>query len=194
MLLKPRCAILLSVLFVLAFGFQSDCLGQDGGQVIVGEITVVHTSTIDSAPVIYESAIPNASQFVNGGVVDSQYTVTTPATTTYAESYPVAVANPINVTPVVVGQQFPAVAAEAVVPQSSSSITTRYVNGVATYFSNDYGYEGPGDMRTHLWNDHKQEMMAYGFVRAQVESMSPETAQKWHNFFHGTEGLPTEKQ
>jgi hypothetical protein len=60
--------------------------------------------------------------------------------------------------------------------------------------SPDYGYSGPGDMRTHLWNDHQGEMSANGWTQAQVETMSLATAQKWHNYFHGTQGLPSERQ
>ena len=56
--------------------------------------------------------------------------------------------------------------------------------------SPNYGYEGPGDMRTHLWNDHGDELKANGVSEEQLNSMSMETVQKWHNFFHGTEGRP----
>ncbi len=56
--------------------------------------------------------------------------------------------------------------------------------------SPDYGYEGPGDMRTHLWNDHSDDLMANGVSRSQLDMMSMETVQKWHNFFHGSEGRP----
>lgn len=56
--------------------------------------------------------------------------------------------------------------------------------------SPDYGYEGPGDMRYHLWNDHGDELKSNGVSEKQLNSMSMATVQKWHNFFHGTEGRP----
>jgi len=54
----------------------------------------------------------------------------------------------------------------------------------------NYGYAGPGDMRTHLWNDHKSELEANGVSQSQLNSMSMATVQKWHNFFHGSGGRP----
>ena len=56
----------------------------------------------------------------------------------------------------------------------------------------NYGYSGPGDMRTHLWNDHANDLKANGVSRAQLDSMSMASVQKWHNFFHGTEGRPSQ--
>ena len=53
-----------------------------------------------------------------------------------------------------------------------------------------YGYSGPGDMRTHLWNDHADDLKANGISEEQLNSMPMETVQKWHNFFHGTQGKP----
>ena len=58
--------------------------------------------------------------------------------------------------------------------------------------SPDYGYKGPGDMRTHLWKDHGEDLKANGVSKDQLEAMSMETVQKWHNFFHGTQGRPQE--
>ena len=57
-------------------------------------------------------------------------------------------------------------------------------------FNPNYGYSGPGDMRTHLWKDHGDDLKANGVSKNQLMSMSTETVQKWHNFFHGTEGRP----
>jgi len=56
--------------------------------------------------------------------------------------------------------------------------------------SKDYGYAGPGDMRTHLWAAHRNELQANGVSQAQLNSMPMATVQKWHNFFHGSEGKP----
>ena len=56
--------------------------------------------------------------------------------------------------------------------------------------SKDYGYAGPGDMRTHLWAAHRNELQANGVSQAQLNSMPMSTVQKWHNFFHGSEGRP----
>jgi hypothetical protein len=56
--------------------------------------------------------------------------------------------------------------------------------------SPDYGYEGPGDMRTHLWEHHGDDLKANGVSKSQLDAMSMETVQKWHNFFHGSEGRP----
>ena len=54
----------------------------------------------------------------------------------------------------------------------------------------NYGYSGPGDMRTHLWNDHADDLKANGISEEQLNSMPMEIVQKWHNFFHGTQGKP----
>ena len=56
----------------------------------------------------------------------------------------------------------------------------------------NYGYSGPGDMRTHLWKDHANDLKANGVSRAQLDSMPMTSVQKWHNFFHGTEGRPSQ--
>lgn len=56
--------------------------------------------------------------------------------------------------------------------------------------SKDYSYAGPGDMRTHLWDAHRNELQANGVSQAQLNSMPMATVQKWHNFFHGSEGRP----
>ena len=55
---------------------------------------------------------------------------------------------------------------------------------------NDVGYIGPGDMRTHLWNDHSSDLLANGITNATLMSMPMAKVQKWHNFFHGTEDQP----
>ena len=55
---------------------------------------------------------------------------------------------------------------------------------------NDFGYEGPGDMRTHLWNGHARELIENGFTEHKVMAMTAAEAQKWHNHFHGAEGSP----
>jgi len=60
------------------------------------------------------------------------------------------------------------------------------------YISPDYGYAGPGDMRTHLWNDHSADLKANGVSQEKLMSMPMATVQKWHNFFHGTQGRPQE--
>ena len=59
-----------------------------------------------------------------------------------------------------------------------------------TLISKDYGYAGPGDMRTHLWAAHRNELQANGVSQGQLNSMPMATVQKWHNFFHGSEGRP----
>lgn len=56
----------------------------------------------------------------------------------------------------------------------------------------NYGYAGPGDMRTHLWNDHASDLRANGVSRDRLNSMSMATVQKWHNFFHGAQGRPSQ--
>ena len=58
------------------------------------------------------------------------------------------------------------------------------------YQSTDIGYEGPGDMRNHLWNDHKEDLGKEGIDQDTLMSMPMQKVQKWHNFFHGTEGKP----
>ena len=72
--------------------------------------------------------------------------------------------------------------------------TSDEFGGLPVIVDPNYGYKGPGDMRTHLWNDHHSEMSDNGFTEAQVLSMSLDTAQKWHNYFHGTQGLPSERE
>lgn len=69
-----------------------------------------------------------------------------------------------------------------------SDIHGQQVGGVI--ISPDYGYEGPGDMRYHLWNDHGDDLKASGVSKSQLDAMSMEKVQKWHNFFHGTQGRP----
>jgi len=65
--------------------------------------------------------------------------------------------------------------------------------GVMEHIINpNYGYSGPGDMRTHLWKDHASDLQANGVSLAKLKSMSMESVQKWHNFFHGTEGRPSQ--
>ena len=207
---------------VLFFGFHAQSFGQHYGQVTAAD-TVFQDGTFHSIPLAHVNAIPNANEFANGHVMDSGFMSSNPTVLPIiapAETYPVTVpapmvdplmvAHPINVDSYVVGQQipvsvgqeypvgaaqeFPIVSDEPGVAQRPSTPEIQYINGVPTIFSSDVDYAGPGDMRTHLWNDHKQEMEAYGFTRAQVESMSLQTAQKWHNFFHGSEGLPSETQ
>ena len=54
----------------------------------------------------------------------------------------------------------------------------------------DYGYKGPGDMRTHLWNAHSSELIANGITENRIMAMTVPEVQQWHNFFHGVEGSP----
>ena len=54
----------------------------------------------------------------------------------------------------------------------------------------DYGYLGPGDMRTHLWNAHSQELIANGITEYKIMAMTVPEVQQWHNYFHGVEGSP----
>lgn len=54
----------------------------------------------------------------------------------------------------------------------------------------NFGYSGPGDMRTHLWNDHAADLRANGVSQGQLMSMSMATVQRWHNYFHGSQGRP----
>ena len=55
---------------------------------------------------------------------------------------------------------------------------------------NDFGYMGPGDMRTHLWNSHAKELIANGITEYTLMAMAQTEVQKWHNHFHGVEGSP----
>ena len=55
---------------------------------------------------------------------------------------------------------------------------------------NDFGYLGPGDMRTHLWNSHSTELIANGITEFKLMAMTVPEVQKWHNYFHGAEGSP----
>ena len=54
----------------------------------------------------------------------------------------------------------------------------------------DYGYLGPGDMRTHLWNGHSNELIENGITENKLMAMSVPEVQKWHNHFHGVDGSP----
>lgn len=54
----------------------------------------------------------------------------------------------------------------------------------------DVGYNGPGDMRTHLWNDHSSDLEGNGISHETLMSMPIASVQKWHNYFHGTESAP----
>lgn len=56
--------------------------------------------------------------------------------------------------------------------------------------SRDYGYLGPGDMRTHLWNGHANELIENGITENKLMAMTVPEVQKWHNYFHGAEGSP----
>ena len=55
---------------------------------------------------------------------------------------------------------------------------------------NDYGYLGPGDMRTHLWNAHSKALIENGITENKLFAMTVPEVQKWHNHFHGVEGSP----
>lgn len=59
-----------------------------------------------------------------------------------------------------------------------------------TIFLKDVGYDGPGDMRTHLWKDHSSDLQGNGISHETLMSMPLESVQKWHNYFHGTEAAP----
>ena len=61
------------------------------------------------------------------------------------------------------------------------------VNGTGI---NDFGYLGPGDMRTHLWNAHSKELIENGITENKLMAMTQPEVQKWHNHFHGAEGSP----
>ena len=54
----------------------------------------------------------------------------------------------------------------------------------------DFGYLGPGDMRTHLWNAHANELIENGITEHKLMAMTVPEVQKWHNYFHGVEGSP----
>lgn len=56
--------------------------------------------------------------------------------------------------------------------------------------SKDVGYEGPGDMRTHLWSDHASDLQREGISQGILMAMPLPLVQQWHNYFHGTEGSP----
>ncbi len=60
----------------------------------------------------------------------------------------------------------------------------------AGIFLKDVGYNGPGDMRTHLWRDHSSDLEENGISHETLMSMPIESVQKWHNYFHGTEHAP----
>ena len=56
--------------------------------------------------------------------------------------------------------------------------------------SGDFGYIGPGDMRTHLWNSHAKELIENGITEFKLMAMTVPEVQQWHNHFHGMEGSP----
>jgi hypothetical protein len=49
------------------------------------------------------------------------------------------------------------------------------------------GYAGPGDLRTHLWNDHSTDLQAIGISYNQLYAVSMDQIQQWHNQFHAAE-------
>ena len=51
----------------------------------------------------------------------------------------------------------------------------------------DFGYLGPGDMRTHLWNAHSTELIENGITEHKLMAMTVPEVQEWHNRFHGAE-------
>ncbi len=102
----------------------------------------------------------------------------------YPETYTVQAANYSD----------PFSGSEMIYADAAPLATSSEHGGLPVIVDPNYGYQGPGDMRTHLWNDHHSEMSDNGFTEAQVLSMSLDTAQKWHNYFHGTQGLPSERE
>ena len=54
----------------------------------------------------------------------------------------------------------------------------------------DFGYLGPGDMRTHLWNGHSRELIENGITENKLMAMTVPEVQHWHNYFHGGEDSP----
>ena len=202
-----RAATLLTALIATVFGLESHSFAQQYGEFIIGE-TVIENAAIQSTPMTQTHAAPMVAEYYEphqfGYSVFSNSITTTPTIITHAEVIPEtlaapvvsyyqprpSVANEIHGHGVVVEQAYSATP-EQMTEQTHAEGITRHINGVPTLISPDYAYDGPGDMRTHLWNDHKNEMMSHGFSQAQVEAMSLQSAQKWHNFFHGTGGLPS---
>ena len=112
-------------------------------------------------------------------------------------------AHSVQYTPAVdiVGTQIPAYSSYEVPTQTFGGIQNdvvqsnfsqgTVVQGQSTpLVSPDYGYDGPGDMRTHLWDHHASDLKSNGISQSQLNSMPMSTVQKWHNFFHGSEGRP----
>ncbi len=121
----------------------------------------------------------NQSHYVNGSAFEMDSVVPVYSSSeTYAVEVPVQTSNAL--------------------PTETVSGELSEINGKVIYsegtmpplVSRDYGYDGPGDMRTHLWNDHSSEMKQHGISHDQVMAMPMEKVQKWHNFFHGSEGKP----
>ena len=174
---------LLAVVVLFSAVFASPGPAQD---------SIVYGSPISSGVV----SSPSYGSYYSPNVIVAQpsysQSYATPAYYSSApvQSYPVQ-SYPIQSYPV---QSYPT---QSYFPSNSTyaSGSTGYLSGGGDHvISPDYAYDGPGDMRTHLWNDHQQEMIAQGLTQSQVQSMSLATAQKWHNFFHGSGGLPSERQ
>jgi len=140
---------------------------------------------IQSYPV---QSFPTQSYPVQGYPVQSFPTQSYPV-----QSYPTAQSSP--------SQNFsghsPRVAANEIlvhVDTSKVKNVTRTVDayGNEHFVSKDYAYSGPGDMRTHLWKDHSSDLKSNGVSKDQLMAMPMSKVQKWHNFFHGTEGRPSQ--
>ena len=60
----------------------------------------------------------------------------------------------------------------------------------------DFGYKGPGDMRTHLWNAHAKELIKNGITESKLMAMTVPEVQEWHNRFHdvGEDGHHEDEQ
>ena len=57
----------------------------------------------------------------------------------------------------------------------------------SAYISQDVLYDGPGDMRTHLWSDHSQDLQYRGISYDQLQSLPMSRVQQLHNEFHADE-------
>lgn len=120
---------------------------------------------------------PHASQQLH----TQQYSVTYTSGTSFPVSTYGATYFQSSISPALMQQPFQ--------PYSTNQPSV-YTDATGALHSKDIGYIGPGDMRTHLWEDHSSDLQANGISKAVLTSMPMASVQKWHNYFHGTEAAP----
>ena len=71
--------------------------------------------------------------------------------------------------------------------QDSSLVFTGMKNGVPSYMSKNFAYDGPGTMRDHLWQGHANDLKARGISQSALMAMPMSQVQQLHNQFHAAE-------